>query len=48
MNVMLVVMFGSVALGLFGQKWAHRETQIVVAIATVMAVAYFVHPGFMS
>jgi hypothetical protein len=48
MNVMLAVIFASIGVGLFAQKWAHRETLIIFGIATVMVALYLAHPGFMT
>ena len=48
MNMMLFAMVAALAVGLFGQRFAHREMRLVVIIATALTVIYFVRPAYMS
>ena len=48
MNVMLIALAASIGVGLFGEKYVHREMRIVTAIACAMVVLYLAHPNFMS
>jgi len=48
MNLMLLLIFASIGVGLFGQRWKQREMRIVVLIATALTVTYFVRPMYMT
>jgi len=48
-NLMLIVLFASIGVGLFGNRIGpHRERRLIVGIATALTVIYFIRPAYMT
>jgi hypothetical protein len=48
MNMMLLLIFASVGVGLFGRRLERRAPTLAIVIATALTLIYFFRPAYMT